>query len=66
MRKYCLFFAIILSINVFSIDIFEAFRAIPDSLLIQLNPEQKLELLDNYFSVNTDTEKRYKDKIYVD
>ncbi len=66
MRKYCLFFAIILSINVFSIDIFEAFRAIPDSLLVQLNPEQKLELLDNYFSVNTVTENRYKGKIYVD
>lgn len=66
MRKYCLFFAIILSINVFSIDIFEAFRAIPDSLLVQLNPEQKLELLDNYFSVNTATENRYKGKIYVD
>lgn len=56
----------LLSLNTFSIDIFEAFRVMPDSLLTQLNPEQKMELLDNYFSINSAIENRYKGKIRVD
>lgn len=67
MKKLYLFIAItLLSLNAFCIDIFEAFRVMPDSLLIQLNPEQKMELLDNYFSINSLIENRYKGKIYVD